>query len=230
MLHKPRCSCPQCYVGKPYTECRPDPKCESTEPRPATPLVGCDHDGDCPGNQACDGSRRCTDPCVTYGVTCETNKKCEVRNHKPMCVCKGFVVSNTGELTCKPDRIDCNRDNECASNLACINNKCQNPCAARKSPCSEDKACEVLDHKPVCICLQDCNPTYSICLRDSGCASHEACRNYRCVNPCQNATCPQNAPCYVEDHKPVCKFCPPGFVSDQRYGCLKGKIGNAVPI
>lgn len=224
VLHKPRCSCPQCYVGKPFTECRPDPKCEKAEPRPASPSILCDTNEDCPANKACGTSRRCTDPCLTYGITCDSNKKCEVRNHRPVCVCKGFVVNNAGELKCKPESIECTRDNECSSNLACINNKCQNPClAGKKSPCAKNKVCEVLDHKPVCVCLDDCNPTFSICLRDSGCPSHQACKNYRCVNPCHNATCPQNTPCYVEEHAPVCKFCPPGFVTDQRYGCLKGK-------
>jgi hypothetical protein len=27
----------------------------------------------------------------------------------------------------------------------------------------------------------------------------------------------------VEDHKAVCKFCPPGFITDANYGCIKGR-------
>lgn len=108
--------------------------------------------------------------------------------------------------------------------MACINSKCLNPCVSRHSLCSANKTCEVYDHKPVCICMKDCNPSISICLRDSGCPSHQACRNYQCINPCDTASCADNSPCFVEDHKPICKFCPSGFIADARNGCQKGKI------
>lgn len=229
-MHKPRCSCPQCYVGRPHTKCSPDPKCEATEPRPASPTVGCDRHEDCPTNLACDPTQNtCVNPCATYPITCGASKKCEVRHHHAMCVCKGFVVNNMGELTCKPDTIECGRDDECPSNRACVNSLCQDPCRISKKPlCGADKTCEVLNHKPICLCMENCSPSLSICLKDTGCSSTQACRNFKCVDPCKNATCPQNAPCYVEDHKPVCKFCPPGFAPDQTYGCLKGNNWSSV--
>jgi hypothetical protein len=43
------------------------------------------------------------------------------------------------------------------------------------------------------------------------------------MDPCVNVTCTDDAPCFVEEHRPVCKFCPPGFDTDSKYGCLKGK-------
>ena len=46
--------------------------------------------------------------------------------------------------------------------------------------------------------------------------------NYKCQDPCAGLSCPGNAPCVVEGHKPVCKFCPPGFIADPNYGCLEG--------
>ncbi|CAG2055426.1 unnamed protein product, partial [Timema podura] len=224
VLHKPRCSCPQCYVGMPHEACTPDPKCD-TDSRPNLPGTGCARDSDCADHHACNrAAAECQDPCrIANTFACDANKKCEVQRHKPMCVCKsGFVVNDVGELTCAPDQVECARDQECASNLACIESKCQNPCTAlRKLPCSLDKTCDVLDHKPVCICTKDCNPTLSICLRDHGCPAHLACRGYRCVDPCSNVTCTDDAPCYVEEHKPVCKFCPQGYVTDSKYGCLK---------
>ncbi|KAJ8890120.1 hypothetical protein PR048_009627 [Dryococelus australis] len=226
VLHKPRCSCPQCYVGMPHEVCTPEPKCEKTVPRPNQPVTGCMHDDDCADHLACNrATKDCQDPCrAMLSFACDANKKCEVRRHKPMCVCKsGFVVNDMGELTCAPEHSDCSHNQECASNLACIEKKCQNPCTAlHKPPCSADKTCDVLDHKPVCICTRDCNPTLSICLRDNGCLDHLACRGYRCIDPCSNVTCTDDAPCYVEEHKPVCKFCPTGYVTDSKYGCLKG--------
>ena len=227
VLHRPRCSCPQCYIGRPNIACQPDPKCEPPGPITTQPTVGCETDEDCADNLACNREMGdCQDPCRTSPVfVCGANKKCEVNRHRPMCVCKnGFVVNNAGELTCAPDHIECNRNEECASNLACIDKRCQNPCtASRVSPCSADKTCEVLDHHPMCICTRDCNPSLSICLRDNGCPPQLACRGYRCMDPCVNVTCTDDAPCFVEEHKPVCKFCPPGFVTDSKYGCLKGK-------
>ena len=50
-----------------------------------------------------------------------------------------------------------------------------------------------------------------------------ACINFKCQNPCEGYTCQGNTPCVVENHKAVCKFCPPGFVTDTNYGCLEGQ-------
>lgn len=227
VVHKPRCSCPQCYIGMPRAVCRPDPKCDLTNPsRPSPSNIDCSSDNECPESLSCHAqTRECRDPCSSSKPRCEVNKKCQVRNHRPVCVCKyGFVVNEMGELTCAPDTVACSKDSDCPSNAACLNGKCQNPCNMRKKPpCPNDKACEVLDHRPVCICIKNCNPSLSICLRDSGCSSDLACHKYRCVDPCTNSTCPADAPCYVEEHKPICKFCPPGFVPDTKYGCMKGK-------
>lgn len=159
------------------------------------------------------------------GHTCEPNKKCQVREHRPTCVCKyGFSLSDTGELRCAPERLECRENNDCASNSACKNGLCTNPC--NMAVCSNNRTCLTLDHRPVCVCTKDCNPSVFICLRDNGCPAHLACMNFQCVDPCLNASCPQDAPCFVEDHKPVCKFCPLGFIADHKYGCLKGKIKN----
>lgn len=229
IVHKPRCSCPQCYIGMPHTSCRPDPKCDVTQLRPSEiPIITCSSNIDCPSNMACNYlSGECYNPCNNPSFNCKGNKKCEVLQHNAKCVCKsGFVVNENGELMCAPDNFECTRDAQCASNKACVDGRCINPCTVevgKRVPCSADKTCEVLNHRPVCICTRDCNPSLSICLRDSGCPSNQACRNYRCEDPCAGASCASDAPCYVEDHKPICKFCPPGFITDSKYGCLKGK-------
>lgn len=229
ILHKPRCTCPQCYVGMPHLSCRVDPGCETTQPRPLIP-ISCIKDNDCPSNLACNRpTSTCQDPCKDDRFKCQGNKRCEVRHHRPVCVCKsGFVVNEFGELTCAPVNKECTRDSDCASNLACIGGICLNPCTSLRSPnsqlpCPSNKTCDVLDHKPICICMRDCHPTLSICLRDSGCPAHLACKDFSCVDPCQVNNCAPDTPCYVEEHKAICKFCPPGFVSDSKYGCLKGK-------
>ena len=231
VMHRPRCSCPSCYIGRPNVECKPGPTCEEpTTQRPADAKFDstpCTSNDDCADSLQCDSKGLCSDPCeVPVPYACKQNKKCTVRRHRPVCVCKsGFIVNEYGELTCAPEKRECYGDDQCASNMACIDGKCTNPClptVARESPCPANKSCAVQDHKVACICMKDCQPSVSICLRDTGCPADMGCRNYKCVNPCETATCADDSPCYVEDHKPICKFCPPGFVKDARSGCLKG--------
>lgn len=227
ILHQPRCSCPSCHVGKPEKKCIPEPNCEEmTTLSPRVPdTVLCQTHNDCHDNLVCSDNGICEDPCAK--IYCEESKKCVVTRHNPVCVCKyGFVVNDNGELTCANEKKECSSDDQCESNMACISGRCRNPCgptSEKSSPCPPDKSCSVLNHKAVCICMEDCAPSISICLRDNGCPEGLACRNFRCVNPCDTATCAEDSPCYVEDHRPICKFCPPGFVKDFKSGCLKGK-------
>lgn len=236
VLHRPRCSCPNCYLGRPDVECRPDPKCDAqSTPRPNDPSAldsTCKADSDCHQTLRCDNNGQCTDPCTTLSFTCDGNKKCEARNHRPVCVCKsGFIVNEYGELICAPDKRECVRNDECSSNLACTEGRCLSPCVEnerRGITCPTNKTCQVLNHKPQCVCMKECNPSTSICLRDNGCPPDMACHNYQCVDPCSTAKCADGSPCFVEDHKPVCRFCPSGFVSDAKYGCQKGN--HTIPI
>ncbi|KAI9586461.1 hypothetical protein GQX74_002308 [Glossina fuscipes] len=228
VLHRPRCSCPSCFIGRPQVECKPDPKCtdESTsQPRDPQEQILCASDNDCPDSLQCGEYGQCVDPCQNPQFICRGHKKCETRRHQPLCVCKtGFIVNEYGELTCAPEKRECYRDDDCASNMACSEGKCRNPCivpVGRTPICSANKSCEVQNHRPLCICMKDCQPSVSICLRDAGCPTGLACRNYQCVDPCEFAQCAPNSPCIVEDHKPICKFCPPGFIADSRYGCQK---------
>ena len=218
------CSCPQCYVGKPKLVCRPDPSCDKNRPVEGRNSTGCTSHSDCPPNQSCDfAAEQCHDPCHQGAKDCEPNKVCEVRKHTATCICKhGFVVNSAGEFVCAGGRIECRSDEECASNMACMYNKCVNPCNIGES-CPEGKVCEVMDHKPICICLEGCAPSVSICLSDSGCPTSQACISYQCVDPCSSHSCLGDSPCYVEDHKPLCKFCPTGFTVDPDSGCVKGK-------
>lgn len=234
VLHRPRCSCPNCHTGRPDQHCKPEPKCEEmATPRPRIPdvVVPCQTHNDCHESLACTRGGMCEDPCSLSDVSCDEFKKCVVRNHRPVCVCKfGFVVNENGELTCAMDKKECRLDDDCESNMACSSGRCRNPCVEtpqRASPCPQNKTCTVENHKPVCICLEDCTPTLSICLRDRGCPEGLACRDYQCVNPCITASCAEDFPCYVEDHKPICKFCPPGFLKDSKNGCLKGKNNSS---
>ena len=225
VLHRPRCECPQCYVGRPHVRCRPSRKCDSSPP-PTKPQVvgpgGCKRDTECSLDNKCNAdSGSCYNPCS--GFSCEFNKKCVVSNHKPSCRCKfSLVINQAGALTCPTGQVQCRQHEDCPSNQACDNGRCKSPCDNPRA-CPNGKECQVLDHKAVCVCIDGCNPSVSICLKDKGCPSHQACVGYTCKNPCDDKKCPDNTPCEVEDHKAVCKFCPPGFITDANYGCIKGR-------
>jgi hypothetical protein len=161
----------------------------------------------------------CISPCGSTSV-CATNEKCVANLHKASCQCKHKLVINAaGELTCPGGANICSSDSACPQQLACVNQVCQSPCHSQS--CPKGKSCHVLNHKAICMCSKECESEASICLKDRGCPRDMACINFKCQNPCEGYTCQGNTPCVVENHKAVCKFCPPGFVTDTNYGCLE---------
>ena len=103
VLHKARCSCPQCHIGRPTLKCVPDPSCGTTTQRPVAiittprspvkttprptplPIAVCARDSQCSQNHACNTNlAACQDPCVFKNVACDPGKRCEVRRHRPV--------------------------------------------------------------------------------------------------------------------------------------------------
>ena len=72
-----------------------------------------------------------------------------------------------------------------SAHLGCSNGRCVNPCDNPRI-CPTDKQCQVFNHLPTCVCVEGCNPSVSICLKDRGCPAHQACVNYQesglCIN------------------------------------------------
>lgn len=58
----------------------------------------------------------------------------------------------------RPTVSECTTDSECQSRLACINNRCENPCKL-SAICSPDQECRVQDTLPLrtvmCVCPPD---------------------------------------------------------------------------
>ena len=165
----------------------------------------------------------CYDPCGAAPVACDENRRCEVSNHKAICICKfGFAINSAGEFICAGGRIECRTHQDCDDTLACVGNSCVNPCAVQEV-CPPAKQCSVVNHQAVCICEEGCLPSVTLCLNDKGCPSSQRCLKYQCVDPCESHTCPGDSPCYVEDHKAMCKFCPPSYTIKEGAGCVPGK-------
>lgn len=82
------------------------------------------------------------DPCSPS--PCGPNSKCREINSQAVCTClpdyKGIPPS------CRPE---CVVNAECPQHLACVNNKCADPCP---NSCGLKAQCTTKNHNPICIC------------------------------------------------------------------------------
>ena len=118
----------------------------------------------------------------------------------------------------------CKRDDECPLTQACIQRECQDPCPYEE--CGIKAFCTVNSHRARCQCPPghkgspyiECKP-YE-CLTDPECHTTLACRNEKCVDPCD---CAANADCEARNHRGICT-CRPGYTGDPYFeGCRPSK-------
>lgn len=172
------CSCHDGFIGSP-PQCRPE----------------CVVSSECVQSKAC-VNQYCVDPCPG---ACGPNARCEVINHSPICSCN---VGQTGDPfrgchQIPPPPIQ--REEEK-----------RNPCVP--SPCGPNSICRANGDTPSCQCIEgyiggppNCRPE---CVINGDCASHLACVNQKCVDPCPGS-CGTNAECRVFSHTVSCS-CPIG--------------------
>jgi hypothetical protein len=84
-------------------------------------------------------------PCVPS--PCGTNAICKEQNGAGSCTCLPEYYGNPYE-GCRPE---CVLNTDCASNKACSNYKCKNPCPGT---CGQNAECQVVNHLPMCSCYQ----------------------------------------------------------------------------
>ena len=83
------------------------------------------------------------DPCNP--TPCGINAQCSARNGAASCNCYSGMEGDP-YIACKHE---CTVNTECSSNLACINNKCRDPCPG---VCGAHAYCRVTNHFPICKC------------------------------------------------------------------------------
>lgn len=81
-------------------------------------------------------------PCIPS--PCGPNSECRVVSNTGACSCLSNYVGRPPN--CRPE---CTMNEECASNHACINEHCKDPCPGS---CGFNAECHVVKHSPVCIC------------------------------------------------------------------------------
>lgn len=216
--HVADCRCRKGYYGNPLDRCR---------------VIGCYSNGDCPGDHSCI-NMQCIDPCV-HDNPCSSRAECRVLNHLPICRCPPRFTGNP-YVNCQPEvRPECREDSDCPDKLACLGNKCQNPCLIIH-PCTEPSECRVLPTYPirtmVCVCpsgyvssgsgtCQATKPILKIeCTKDDDCPTERSCINAVCRDPC---ACGPNAVCKVINHKPLCS-CTLGYDGNPDIACTKGNF------
>lgn len=169
--HSPICSCPSQTAGDPFVECRPIAR-EQENPCLLNPCningfcrvingaaictyPECITNDDCSADRSC-FNQKCSDPCVN---ACGVNSICNVINHQPVCSCPPNYVGSP-YVQCRlphdepyPVRPECESDSDCSNDKACINERCQNPCALSRI-CGENAICHVQAHRPLCVCQE----------------------------------------------------------------------------
>lgn len=84
------------------------------------------------------------DPCLPS--PCGPNSQCQNLRGNPSCSCLPNFEGSPPN--CRPE---CTINEDCASNLACINQKCRDPCPGS---CGLNANCQVIKHVSICSCAE----------------------------------------------------------------------------
>ena len=227
------CSCVVGYIGSPPT-CRPEcitsSECSLNEacvnqkcidPCPGTcglnarcQVVNHNPICSCPPKYTGDPFTRCspikeeppvvpTNPCQPS--PCGPNSQCKDINGSPSCSCLPEFIGTPP--SCRPE---CVSNSECSNSLACINNKCKDPCPGI---CGQNAECRVVSHTPNCVCIQGYvgNPF-------SSCQPDETPKPATPSNPCFPSPCGANAICQQRNDAGSCT-CIPDYIGNPYEGC-----------
>lgn len=200
--HSPICSCNPGFTGDPFTRCFAIPPPPIQLPQPVIPQ----------------------DPCMPS--PCGPNSQCRDINGSPSCSCLPTYIGSPPN--CRPE---CTINSECPSNLACIQQKCRDPCPGA---CGSGAVCSVINHTPICTCPdgytgdpfsycqlkpQEIEPIVQDPCNPSPCGANARCDNgictclpeyqgdpYRGCRPecILNSDCPRNLACMNQKCKDPC--------------------------
>jgi len=223
----------ECYAVSHRAQCRCRIGFRGQPPYDRCIIIECQSNSECPNNRACI-NEKCVSPCTVQNPCAPSNSDCVDRDHSASCQCRVGYVGNPF-ISCDPPerQVECVTDGDCPSQLACLNERCQNPCVTL-SPCQRPGECRVVDTVPVRTMVCQCPPGYvsltngacrlqpgiprTGCKADSECNEQEACYNGLCRNPCD---CGPNSHCVVKFHQPICS-CERDYDGDPKYGCFPG--------
>lgn len=141
-------------------------------------------------------------PCVPS--PCGPNSQCRVVGSQPACSCLANFIGRPPN--CRPE---CTINAECPSNLACLNEKCRDPCPGS---CGVYSTCTVVKHSPVCQCqVGYTGDPFAGCSLIPQLPPEP-------VNPCNPSPCGANAICKERNGAGSCT-CIPEYFGDPYSGC-----------
>ncbi|RXG57952.1 Slit-like protein 1 protein [Armadillidium vulgare] len=180
--HRAVCSCPEHFLGDPYSRC----------------YTECTAHEDCPEFEACN-LFQCINPCEG---ACGSGADCKVENHTPICSCpRGY----TGDpfVSCRAFTLDdlC-RDNPCGSNAECHPGKDRSGNDRPVCTCPRGYI-----GNPLISCRKGECEVHDTCPDHQACYGY-LCQS-PCVTE-TGSVCGENADCKVKNHTPVCS-CPRGY-------------------
>jgi hypothetical protein len=143
-----------------------------------------------------------TNPCQPS--PCGPNSQCKAVGDSPSCSC---LPEFTGSPpNCRPE---CVTNSECSFNLACINQKCADPC---RGVCGANAECRVVNHAPNCACLPGFEgDPFVQCIQRPPPPPEP-------VNPCVPSPCGSNAVCKERNGAGSC-VCLPEYIGNPYEGC-----------
>lgn len=218
------CQCKVGFVpGKSKEDgCEPriEPIVDSCEPGPCGINADCfvtDNGEDCQckpgyaGNpfQGCFTPETPKDPCNPS--PCGKNANCQIKNSQAVCSCSpGLIGDPTSPKGCRPE---CTIQAHCKANLACIGQRCQDPCPGA---CGINAICVVENHNPICNCPTGYNgDPFFLCETDSYLPPAPPPAQ---KDPCSPNPCGSNAQCVVLNGQPTCS-CQRNYVGNPNVGC-----------
>lgn len=163
---------------------------------------------------------------------CGPNSQCRVVGETPACSC---LINYVGRPpNCRPE---CTINPECASYLACVNEKCIDPCPGS---CGVNTECTTINHKSICTCMggftgdpfAGCSPISKNsvdCIHNSItllCIIFTAQKIDVTASPCSRSPCGANAICKERNGAGSCT-CLPQYFGDPYTGCRPECVTNA---
>lgn len=152
-----------------------------------------------------------TDPCQPS--PCGPNAQCRVVGDSPSCSCLPEFIGTPPY--CKPE---CVSNSECSTHLACINQKCKDPCPGT---CGLNAECRVISHTPNCICIigyegdpfTQCRLVQQLVVQEH-------------LSPCSPSPCGANAVCKEQNGAGSCT-CLPDYIGNPYEGCRPECVLNS---
>lgn len=193
--HSPFCTCPERFTGNPFIRCQPQSK--TTMPEKESSLQELPFPVEPPVRDVAP-----VDPCRPS--PCGPYSQCRPVGEAPACSCVETYIGRPPN--CRPE---CVTSSDCSSQLACVNQKCVDPCPGR---CGLNAECFVVSHAVQCICQQGFNGDPFVQCKPEIAYENEI------RTPCSPSPCGPNAVCRDRNGVGSCQ-CLPQYFGDPYEGC-----------